>query len=85
MEQNYEAKIADFLKERSETISWLESQSNPRWTNAYIHPKVGPVSAEFLLANWLAHDYLHFRQITRTKYLYLKEKSGVSLDYAGEW
>ena len=85
VKQNYENKLADFLRERAGSIHWLESLSKPEWKNVYHHPKVGPVSAEFLLANWLAHDYLHFRQITRTKYLYLKETSGMSLDYAGEW
>jgi hypothetical protein len=85
MEQDYENKISAFLSEREESVKWLQSLDNPNWKNAYNHPKVGPISAEFLLANWLAHDYLHFRQITRTKYLYLKEHSGMSLDYAGEW
>jgi hypothetical protein len=84
-EQDYENKISSFLSERAESVKWLESLENPDWKIAYDHPKVGPISAEFLLANWVAHDYLHFRQITRTKYLFLKESSGMSLDYAGEW
>jgi hypothetical protein len=84
-EQDYEKKVSAFLSERAESIKWLESLSNPDWNSFYNHPKVGPITAEFLLANWLAHDYLHFRQITRTKYLFLKESSGMSLDYAGEW
>jgi hypothetical protein len=37
------------------------------------------------LHNWLAHDYLHIRQIIRIKYDYLKKTSGEILLYAGEW
>lgn len=33
--------------------------------------------------NWLAHDYLHMRQII--KYQYLKEKTNIDLQYAGNW
>jgi hypothetical protein len=84
-EQDYENKIMAFLNERADSIRWLGSLVNPDWNNSYVHPKVGPVKAELLLANWLAHDYLHFRQITRTKYLYLREHAGVPLDYAGIW
>ncbi len=85
MEQEYEKKIAAFLDERTESVKWLRSLSNPNWKSFYQHPKVGPISAEFLLANWLAHDHLHIRQITATKYNFLKESSGLSLDYAGHW
>ena len=83
MEQNYEKTLASFLEERTNSVNWLQSLSNPKWTNAHNHPKFGSMSAEMFLANWLAHDYLHFRQIAVTKYKFLKEKSGQPLDYAG--
>jgi hypothetical protein len=38
-----------------------------------------------IFANWLAHDYLHIRQILRLKYEYLKSISEEDLSYAGEW
>ena len=85
MEEDYEKKVTSFLAERAGSVKWLESLSNPNWKSAHQHPKFGAMSAELFLANWLAHDYLHFRQITRTKYLYLKGHSGILLDYAGEW
>jgi len=85
MEQDYESKIVAFLNEHADSIRWLESLVNPNWNNSHTHPKVGPVKAELLLVNWLAHDYLHFRQITRTKYLYLQAHAGVPRDYAGTW
>ncbi|HAP01497.1 MAG TPA: hypothetical protein DCQ93_06175 [Bacteroidetes bacterium] len=85
MEQNFEERVLAFLAERKNSIAWLRSLENPNWENAYIHPKVGAVRASLLLSNWLAHDYLHIRQITKLKYDYLKSTCGEKLDYAGEW
>lgn len=83
--QNYETMLKGFLEERTKSVSWLRGLSSPKWDNAYQHPQVGPVRANFLLVNWLAHDYLHIRQITKLRYDFLKQRSGESLDYAGNW
>ena|SRR5579871_3144853 len=83
--QNYDDKVVDFLNEREESVKWLKSLSSPKWKNAYVHPTFGPLSAEMFLANWAAHDYLHFRQITSLKYFHLMETSGQNLNYAGVW
>ncbi|HYD22465.1 MAG TPA: DinB family protein [Flavipsychrobacter sp.] len=85
IEQNYDEMTAKFVAEREKSIEWLQSLQNPDWQLFYRHPKVGPVSAELIFTNWLAHDYLHVRQITRLKYDYLKAHTAVPLDYAGEW
>ena len=85
MQNNYEDTINRFLKEREQSIGWLNGLQNPDWDKFYVHPKVGKVPARLLLKNWLAHDYLHFRQITRTRYQYLKTLGTEPLDYAGEW
>lgn len=85
IKQNYYQMLNKFLMERNDSVEWLESLQNPSWRNAYNHPKAGPVSASFLLNNWLAHDYLHIRQIIKLRYLYSQGISGESLDYAGEW
>jgi hypothetical protein len=84
-DRNFEEILFKFLKERDLSIKWLESLKDPAWGNTYVHPKLGPMSAILFLTNWLAHDVLHFRQIIRLKYEYLKEMSGISLDYAGRW
>ena len=84
MEQDFEFMLSQFLAERAETVKWLRGLKEPWWDNAYIHPKVGPVTARLLLTNWLAHDYLHFRQILKLKYGFLKADSGEKLDYAGD-
>ena len=43
------------------------------------------MTARAFLANWLAHDALHQRQIVRYDYFYLKETSREDLGYAGQW
>lgn len=85
MGQDYAAKLAEFLDERAKSIAWLESLSNPQWENAFQHPKFGPMSAEFFLANWLAHDYIHIRQLNRLAFEYLQYQSGKDLSYAGNF
>lgn len=34
---------------------------------------MGPMSAELILANWLAHDLFHMRQATDLHFAYLTE------------
>ena len=85
MEQDYEQKLGQFLAERQQSIQWLQSLENPKWDNAYQHPKYGPLTAHHFLSNWLAHDYLHIRQATKLKYGYLQVDSANSLSYAGNW
>lgn len=85
MQQDYEERLKMFLDERERSVEWLRSLQSPKWNNAWKHPKYGPLSAQMFLTNWLAHDYLHIRQITRLKYQYLKAFSTVTLRYAGDW
>ena len=83
--KDYEEMTGLFLKERNNSVAYLNSLQSPSWENAYQHPKFGSLSAGMFLANWLAHDYFHFRQITRMYYQYLQEKGSYSLSYAGDW
>ena len=83
--QDYEAKLAEFLLEREKSIAWLRSLVDPKWDNTYLHPKLGPMSAELFLANWLAHDYIHIRQINRLAFEYLQDQSSIDLSYAGNF
>jgi len=85
MQQDYVTMIEKLLVERKQSISWLRSLKNPNWASSYDHEKIGTTTAKHYLANWLAHDYLHIRQITKLKFDYLKSKSGENLDYAGIW
>lgn len=85
IEWNYDDTLYKFIEERKRSLEWLNSLTNPGWKNEFIHPEFGGMSAEFFLSNWLAHDYLHFRQIIYTKYCYLKHISDIDLIYAGKW
>jgi hypothetical protein len=85
MGQHYDEKLGQFLAEREASVAFLTSLATPDWNNTYQHPKLGAMPASLFLHNWLAHDYLHIRQVTATKYLYLKANSADSLSYAGEW
>ena len=85
MGQNYTEMLNKFLTERQHSIDWLKSLENPKWDNAYEHPKFGKASAKYYLDNWLAHDYLHLRQIFKLKFDYLKHRFCINLDYAGVW
>ncbi|PKQ44975.1 DinB family protein [Confluentibacter flavum] len=83
--QNYKDMLQAFLSERSKSVIWLKKNIDAQWDNVYQHPKLGELSAKLFLSNWLAHDYLHFRQINRYQYIYLKEKTNMNLQYAGNW
>lgn len=85
MEQNYEEKAAAFLAERKASIVWLESLVDPPLQNFHEHKHFGPMSAQYFLENWLAHDYLHIRQLLRLKNGYLRANVSGSVEYAGNW
>ena len=83
--QNYAEKCVEFLSERNLSTIWLNSLPEGNWTSFFIHPKFGKFTAHYLLSNWLAHDFLHIRQIIKLKYDYLAQKCGENSKYAGEW
>ncbi len=85
MEQDFAATVHAFLAERSASLTWLRGLDQAPWSNAYVHPKVGPVSCELLLTNWVAHDLHHIRQLINLRYAYLAAHTRVPLDYAGTW
>jgi hypothetical protein len=85
MEQDFETVTRSFLNERSASVAWLTQLEHPKWENVYHHESLGTISVQRFLASWLAHDYLHLRQITKLKYDYLIHSTGEDVSYAGEW
>jgi len=85
MEQNYEDMVKRFLSERDASIVWFKELKNPNWDYGYIHPKLGKVTAKHYIDNWLAHDYLHVRQIIKQKFDFLTNQTNENLEYAGIW
>ena len=84
-EQNFDLVLADFLEERQRTVAWLRTLKNAPWRNAHPHPRVGPITADLFLVNWVAHDMHHLRQLNNLRYAYLASVSTESLEYAGIW
>lgn len=85
IDRDFRTELNDFLLERDVSIDLLKSLNNPNWDNYYPHPKFGNLTAKMFFTNWLAHDYLHIRQIVKLKYDYLSMTTDEKLNYAGDW
>lgn len=83
--QDYNERLDYFLSERKKSIDWLRTLKHPDWTRFYAHEKFGNMSAGMFLCNWLAHDYLHIRQITKLKFDYFRWSTNETFAYAGDW
>ena len=84
-ERDYKETLNAFLDERTKSVKYLRELKSPNWDNEHVHPTLGPMTAGKFLTNWLAHDYLHIRQIIKVKYDYLAQSGGEDLSYAGKW
>ncbi len=88
-ERKYNARepkesLERFLTERKKSLDWLRALNDAPWSNVHSHPTLGPMSARTLLANWVAHDLLHARQMLRLHYDWLAlQIAPDKLDYAG--
>jgi hypothetical protein len=82
--RNFEQSLKSFFEEREKSLQWLNKLESPDWQATHQHPKMGPMSAELILANWLAHDLFHIRQLNDLHFAGLTEQvKPVSLDYSG--
>lgn len=85
IQQDFDKTLAGFLAERELSVKWLRSLNKRDWESYYEHEKFGRMTAKMILSNWLAHDYLHVRQVIGLKFKYLEHLSGEDLKYAGDW
>ncbi len=83
--KDYQKTIEAFLLEREKSITWLYSLKKVEWKKCLLHPTMGEISAQYFLTNWLAHDYLHIKQILKIQHQYLEYKTRENLKYAGNW
>ncbi|WP_242157043.1 DinB family protein [Aestuariivivens sediminis] len=83
--KDYETVVQSFLEERKQSVIWLREHMSANWDQSIHHAQLGVMSARLFLHNWLAHDYLHIRQIVRLQYAFLKQQGGLNLNYAGNW
>ncbi len=86
-EQDYYDKIKEFQQERNISIGLLSQlkSSDDRWNNTYEHSHFGVINSEYYLKNWLAHDLLHIKQMTRLRYDFLSIQDDIPVEYAGTW
>jgi len=83
-DRNLKESLRNFFVEREASLRWLNQLISPDWQATHKHPQMGPMSAEQLLANWLAHDLFHIRQVTDLHFAYLtKQVKPISLNYSG--
>lgn len=84
-ERDYDASVLDFLRERRLSLDWLNRLEAPNWASAHVGRR-GAFSALEMLNAWLAHDYLHLRQINELKWKWLAlSVPPRPLEYAGGW
>ena len=83
-ERNLKESIDNFFRERLDSLKWLHDLASPDWQATHHHPKMGSMTAELLLANWLAHDLFHIRQVNDLHFAWLTQLvAPVSLGYSG--
>lgn len=83
--RDLDESLSNFLSERQKSLAWLKSLRTPNLESRH-ERETGSLRAGDLLASWLAHDYLHIRQLTRLQWQYLTFKASPFLtDYAGPW
>jgi hypothetical protein len=80
-----------FLVEREASIAWLLALQSPNW-DVVSKASFGPagdvltLSAGDVLLSWVAHDYLHIRQMNELLYAWnAKQAVPYSVQYAGGW
>jgi hypothetical protein len=83
--------LESFLVEREASLAWLNSLNSPDWnasTNATFGPEeeVYVFRAGDVLTSWVAHDFLHLRQVNELLYAWNeKQAAPYSVQYAGGW
>jgi hypothetical protein len=78
--------VERFVAARRESVAWLRGLRGPAWSNAYEHPKLGPLRAGEVFTAWAAHDALHLRQIAKRLYQMADRDGGeYGPGYAGAW
>jgi hypothetical protein len=84
-EREVGTSLNNFLGERENSLSWLQQLSEPNWESTNEGPN-GRLSAGDLLASWLAHDFLHIRQLARLHWQHIGAIAApYQTAYGGPW
>jgi hypothetical protein len=77
--------LAAFIRERKYSVGWLEGLKNPDWDTSR-EASFGTIRAGDLLAAWVAHDFLHMRQLVELQYFSaIQLAKPYNTNYAGPW
>ena len=80
-----DTSLNNFLAEREKSLAWLGTLSEPNWQNSNEGPN-GTLTAGDLLVSWLAHDFLHIRQLARLHWQYVGAiAEPYQTTYGGPW
>lgn len=83
--RDWQKSIDDFLAERQKSVAWLEALPEPDWTKTMATPW-GEISAGDVFASWVAHDWLHIRQLVELRRALVVDRvAPYRVEYAGEW
>jgi DinB superfamily len=89
IQDNYNARnladsLSDFQLERQQSLAWLRGLPADLQLERTAPDR--EISAGQVFYSWLAHDYLHIRQITRLHYDFLVLRTQpYDIGYAGQW
>jgi hypothetical protein len=84
-ERDLDTSLTNFFAERQKSLAWLGQLSAPNWQNSNEGPN-GTLTAGDLLASWLAHDFLHIRQLSRLHWQYVGAIADpYQTTYGGPW
>jgi hypothetical protein len=82
-ERDLTESLHNFIEERKKSVAWLNELKDPDWDRVFVHPKIGDIHAGDMLAAWLAHDFMHMRQIANLHLAYhIREAQPYSIKYA---
>ena len=77
--------MAAFLRARQASLLWLPTLHGADW-DTRITTHFGSLSAGDVLHAWLAHDFLHLRQLNEIHYAYTAARAlPYQVAYAGDW
>lgn len=89
--ESFQQALEGFFAEREASLGWLRGLAAPNW-EASSTAKFGPqdeaivLRAGDLLVSWVAHDYLHLRQMNELNFAWNeKQAAPYSVEYAGGW
>lgn len=89
--ENCRQALEGFLTERMASMEWLKALQSPNWDTTSRTPfgsdgEMLALSAGDVLVSWVAHDYLHLRQINELLYAWNeKQAAPYFVQYAGDW